>query len=63
MDGEEEEEVVDCYKIVMILACSFQVRANHIAERDVVKYNVIDGHGLMGKFSMDGMDEAHDNLH
>ena len=34
------------------------VRANHIAEEDVKKLNLEDGHGLFGKMSLDGMDEA-----
>ena len=31
--------------------------------KDISKYNETDGHGLIGKFSMDGMDEARNNLH
>ena len=51
------------YKSVVIFRCSWQVRANRLAERDISKYNETDGHGLIGKFSMDGMDEARNNLH
>ena len=37
-----------------------QVRANHLAEMDTARLNTMDGHGLFGKLSLDGMDEARD---